>query len=322
MTLQEAVSYALGHDPTVAAKFAAVTDAAHAVSVQEGQTFPTVSGTLQNIMQKQYNYGGAYALIGLSPQANFSQNTASIGTTYNLNSGAQRGPRCEHRHRRLLQCYGERRHRRARPLGSRLPERPRRGRSHQGARRRERRRRRLACAGRAGKERFHARRRRSGRTERTRGARAYRRRAAQHAVCRSCGRSGAAATAREHRHPRKHRDRAAAGCALRPQSAARRARHAQRMDSRTLPVAADHGRLRQPVLANGIGRAAKRNRCGDHFAERGTGASVVAAPAVPRRAARQPGLLADRPDEHLHAAARRLRPAPYGAHQRRRADCR
>jgi outer membrane protein TolC len=87
MTLQEAVSYALGHDPTVAAKFAAVTDAAHAVSVQEGQTFPTVSGTLQNIMQKQYNYGGAYALIGLSPQANFSQNTASIGTTYNLNSG-------------------------------------------------------------------------------------------------------------------------------------------------------------------------------------------------------------------------------------------
>ncbi len=87
MTLQEAVSYALDHDATVAAKFAAFTAQAHAVTVQDGQTFPTVSGTLQNIMQKQYNYGGAYALIGLTPQAAFSQNTASVGTTYNLNSG-------------------------------------------------------------------------------------------------------------------------------------------------------------------------------------------------------------------------------------------
>ncbi|HEY9085305.1 MAG TPA: TolC family protein [Candidatus Tyrphobacter sp.] len=87
MTLQDAVSYALERDPTVALKFAAVTAQAHAVAVQSGQTFPTVAGTLQNIMQKQVNYGGAYALIGLTPQAAFSQNTASVGTTYTLNSG-------------------------------------------------------------------------------------------------------------------------------------------------------------------------------------------------------------------------------------------
>ncbi|MHB8703333.1 MAG: TolC family protein [Candidatus Tyrphobacter sp.] len=86
ITLQQAVSYALAHDPTVAAKYAAVTTQAHAVAVQEGQTFPTVNGTLQSILQKQSNYGGVYQLIGATPQSNFSQNTASIGTSYTLNA--------------------------------------------------------------------------------------------------------------------------------------------------------------------------------------------------------------------------------------------
>jgi outer membrane protein TolC len=87
MTLQDAVSYALSHDPTVAAKYAAVTTQAHAVSAQEAQTFPTVNGTLQSVLQKQENYGGAYQLIGIAPQPNFSQNTISAGTNYTLNSG-------------------------------------------------------------------------------------------------------------------------------------------------------------------------------------------------------------------------------------------
>ncbi len=86
ITLQEAVSYALTHDATVAAKYAAVTAQAHAVAVQEGQTFPTVNGTLQSILQKQSNYGGVYQLIGATPQSNFSQNTASVGTSYMLNA--------------------------------------------------------------------------------------------------------------------------------------------------------------------------------------------------------------------------------------------
>lgn len=87
MTLQQAVAHAIANDAGVAAKYAAVTSQAHAVAVQAGNTFPTINGTLQNIMEKQSNYGGQYALIGAVPQAAFSQNTADIGTTYTLNSG-------------------------------------------------------------------------------------------------------------------------------------------------------------------------------------------------------------------------------------------
>jgi outer membrane protein len=87
MTLTDAVSYALDHDVGVAQKHAAVTAQAHAVAVQMGQTFPTVSGQLQNYMQKSANYGGSYAVIGLAPQSVFSQNTASVSTNYTLNIG-------------------------------------------------------------------------------------------------------------------------------------------------------------------------------------------------------------------------------------------
>ncbi len=87
MTLQEAVSYAIARDPTVAAKYAAVTQQAHAVAVQAGLTFPTISGTLQNIMQKEENYGGVYQIIGFQQPPNFSQNTAEVGTSYNVNAG-------------------------------------------------------------------------------------------------------------------------------------------------------------------------------------------------------------------------------------------
>lgn len=87
LSLQQAVSFALAHDPTVAAKRAAVTQAAHAVAVQAGQTFPTVSGMLQSILEKQQNYGGAYSVIGLSPQSSFSQNTVDVSTNYTFNAG-------------------------------------------------------------------------------------------------------------------------------------------------------------------------------------------------------------------------------------------
>ncbi len=87
MTLQEAVSYALTRDPTVAAKYAAVTQQAHAVAVQAGLTFPTINGTLQNILQKEENYGGVYQVIGFQQPPNFSQNTVQVGTSYQLNSG-------------------------------------------------------------------------------------------------------------------------------------------------------------------------------------------------------------------------------------------
>ncbi len=88
MTLQEAVRYAIAHDAGVAAKYASVAQQEHAVATQEGLTFPTVSASLQNILQKQSNYGGIYELIGAEPQATFSQNTAQVGiANYTLNTG-------------------------------------------------------------------------------------------------------------------------------------------------------------------------------------------------------------------------------------------
>jgi outer membrane protein TolC len=87
LTLQEAVSYALARDPAVASKRATVASDEHAVSVQEANTFPTVNGTLQNVLSKQENYGGIYQIIGFQQPPNFSQNTASVGTNWTLNSG-------------------------------------------------------------------------------------------------------------------------------------------------------------------------------------------------------------------------------------------
>ncbi|MGH7737660.1 MAG: TolC family protein [Candidatus Tyrphobacter sp.] len=87
MTLQQAVTYAISHDAGVAAKYAVVTAQAHAVSQQEGQIFPAISASLQNILQKQSNYGGIYQLIGATPQSTFSQNTAQVSTSFTLNSG-------------------------------------------------------------------------------------------------------------------------------------------------------------------------------------------------------------------------------------------
>ena len=68
-------------------KLVAYTQAQNALAKQKGQTFPTITGTLQNFYQKSSNYGGNYALIGIAPQSVFSQNTAQIGTQYTLTPG-------------------------------------------------------------------------------------------------------------------------------------------------------------------------------------------------------------------------------------------
>ncbi len=87
MTLQDAVSYALDHSPVVAAKVAALKQADHAVAVARGNAFPTVNGQLQNTMAKQSPTYSAYAVIGAQQQSIFSQNTAQIGSNYNLQWG-------------------------------------------------------------------------------------------------------------------------------------------------------------------------------------------------------------------------------------------
>jgi outer membrane protein len=87
MTLGDAVAYALNHSPTVAQQYAAARAAEHALAQARTTAFPTVNGQLQNYMEKSANYEGSYGIIGASQQSVFSQNTAQIGTIYNLDTG-------------------------------------------------------------------------------------------------------------------------------------------------------------------------------------------------------------------------------------------
>jgi outer membrane protein len=87
LTLQDAISFALTHNATVAQQYAAAQSAEHSLAVARGTAYPTVNGSLQSALGKSENYGGAYAAIGLSQQSVFSQNTAQIGTNYTLTSG-------------------------------------------------------------------------------------------------------------------------------------------------------------------------------------------------------------------------------------------
>jgi outer membrane protein TolC len=87
MTLRDAVSYALDHSPTVAAKVSALAQSDHALAVARGNAFPVPSLQLQNQLSKNSNYGGAYAIIGAQQSNVFSQNTAQLGASYNLQTG-------------------------------------------------------------------------------------------------------------------------------------------------------------------------------------------------------------------------------------------
>lgn len=87
MTLAQAVDYALAHSPTVAKQQAAVAQLHGAYIKARAATLPPVTGSLQNEMQKSSNYSGAYSIIGTSQASVFSQNTASIGSSYTFNGG-------------------------------------------------------------------------------------------------------------------------------------------------------------------------------------------------------------------------------------------
>lgn len=90
LSLRQAVSYALGHSPGVAQQRAAVAQARDAYLKARAQGLPTVNGSIQNVAQKSSNLQGAYAVIGLSQESVFSQNTAQIGTNYTLYTGGLR----------------------------------------------------------------------------------------------------------------------------------------------------------------------------------------------------------------------------------------
>jgi outer membrane protein TolC len=88
MNLTDAVSFALDHSSTVAAKVAAFTTAEHAAAQARGVAFPQVNASLQSYLSKSANYEGAYGVIGQSQQNVYSQNTAQIGiTNYGLDTG-------------------------------------------------------------------------------------------------------------------------------------------------------------------------------------------------------------------------------------------
>ena len=91
LDLRAAVAYALAHNSTVAASTAAVAAARSSFATQKTQNLPTAGASLNNIMSKSSNYGGAYAVIGAQQQSVFSQNTAQLQAQYTLTTGGLAG---------------------------------------------------------------------------------------------------------------------------------------------------------------------------------------------------------------------------------------
>jgi len=87
LTLAGAVQFALSHSPTIAKQEAAVSQMREAYVKARSQALPGVQGQLQNQLSKSQNYSGQYSVIGASQASVFSQNTASIGTSYTYNGG-------------------------------------------------------------------------------------------------------------------------------------------------------------------------------------------------------------------------------------------
>jgi outer membrane protein TolC len=87
--LRAAVRYALEHDPTVLNRRATVASNEATFARNHAAEFPTLAGTLQNQLAKTNgNNGGSFSQFGLSQSQIFSQNTAQIGSTFNLYNGS------------------------------------------------------------------------------------------------------------------------------------------------------------------------------------------------------------------------------------------
>jgi outer membrane protein TolC len=89
LSLHDAVAYALDHSSAIAARRATVAaDNATFVRLRAAE-LPSITGTLENQLARSQNAnGGALAQFGLSPATEFSQNTAQIGSTWNIFTGA------------------------------------------------------------------------------------------------------------------------------------------------------------------------------------------------------------------------------------------
>ena len=89
LDLRAAVRYALEHDPAVLNRRATVASNESTYARDHAAELPTLAGTLQNQLAKSHNAsGGQFSQFGLNPPTVFSQNTAQIGTTWNLYTGS------------------------------------------------------------------------------------------------------------------------------------------------------------------------------------------------------------------------------------------
>ena len=88
LDLPAALTYALGHSQTVLAKRATLANLESNYARLHAAEFPSIAGTLQNSSSKSANSAGAFQQFNLSQQSVFSQNTAQIGSTWTINTGA------------------------------------------------------------------------------------------------------------------------------------------------------------------------------------------------------------------------------------------
>jgi outer membrane protein len=87
LTLAGAVKFALSHSPTIAKQVAVVSQMEASYVKARSQTLPGLTGQLGNQVSKSANFQGSFGVIGASQASVFSQNTASLGTSYTFNGG-------------------------------------------------------------------------------------------------------------------------------------------------------------------------------------------------------------------------------------------
>ena len=88
LDLQGALKFALGHSQTILSKRSTLASLEANYARLHAAEFPTIAGTLQNQVSKSANNAGAFQQFNLSQQNVFSQNTAQIGSTWNINTGS------------------------------------------------------------------------------------------------------------------------------------------------------------------------------------------------------------------------------------------
>lgn len=88
LTLQDAVRYALSHNPSLLSQRVTVSNLESTSVKAHAAEYPSLTGSLQNQLSRSSNATGQFAQFGLSQQSRFSQNTAQVGSNYNLYNGS------------------------------------------------------------------------------------------------------------------------------------------------------------------------------------------------------------------------------------------